>query len=441
MTFTHSVASNNFGCAKWIVSANVYEGTHTTIATALTSASSGDTIFIRPGTYTENLTLKAGVNLASYDCDAFNNVVISGNSTLSTAGTVNISGIRLQTNSAALLTVSGSVASIVNLINCYINCSNNTGITFSSSSASAQIKMYSCEGNLGTTGIAYFSHSSAGGMGIYNCSLDNTGSSTTANTISAGNIEIINSFIKSPLTTSSTATVNGIQNSSFVTNFINTTCLTVGGSGNCTCVESHFNSGTASAISIGSSVTMGLCTVGSTNTNAITGAGTLLNAGISFIDTSSLINTTTQTAKTFGVGNVNGAAIYGFTKTLTSAQVKAIHGTPIQLLPAVTGVTYVVVSYRMSMIYGGTNIFTAGAAQTLALYYGTTVSVATGLTNASIVAAASRVDIGQGTVAASQTLAATRNVALNVYNPIATEITGNAANDNTVTVDGFYYIV
>ena len=69
MTFTHALTTGNYGPAKFIVSANVYEGTHTTIAAALTSASSGDTIFIRPGTYTENLTLKAGVNLCAYECD------------------------------------------------------------------------------------------------------------------------------------------------------------------------------------------------------------------------------------------------------------------------------------------------------------------------------------------------------------------------------------
>src|SRR5690242_8473255 len=112
--------SNTFTTAKWIVSATASDGTHTTIGAALTSASSGDTIFIRPGTYTENLTLKAGVNLTAYTCDALTpNVTISGTCTFTAAGTVSISGIRLQTNSAALLAVTGSAASIVNLDNCY----------------------------------------------------------------------------------------------------------------------------------------------------------------------------------------------------------------------------------------------------------------------------------------------------------------------------------
>ena len=32
------------------------------------------------------------------------------------------------------------------------------------------------------------------------------------------------------------------------------------------------------------------------------------------------------------------------------------------------------------------------------------------------------------------------NLAINAYNPIATEITGNAANDNTITLTFMYYI-
>src|SRR6185503_17737268 len=117
------ISTGTFTTAKWIVSSDITQGTHTTIAAALTSASSGDTIFIRPGTYTENLTLKAGVALCAYVCDAFEpNVIISGTCTFTAAGTVSISGIRLQTNNAALLAVTGSAASIVFLNLCFLNC-------------------------------------------------------------------------------------------------------------------------------------------------------------------------------------------------------------------------------------------------------------------------------------------------------------------------------
>jgi len=292
--------SNTFTTAKWIVSATASDGTHTTIGAALTSSSSGDTIFIRPGTYTENLTLVAGVNLTAFGSDSSLNatgkVIISGTCTLTTAGTVTISGIQLQTNSAALLAVTGSVASVVNLNNCYLNCTNNTGITYSSSSATSIINIYNCEGNLGTTGISYFSHSSAGTLNIYHSNLLNTGASTTANTVSAGLFGMFFTSISSPLSISTSTTTNGINLSQIFTTAINTTCITTSGTGSIACYNSNLASGTASCVSVGTGTTVGLSlvTITSSNTNAITGAGLLNYQGVSFAGTSFKINTTSQ---------------------------------------------------------------------------------------------------------------------------------------------------
>lgn len=304
------LSTNTFTTAKWIVSATSSDGTHTTIATALTSASSGDTIFIRPGTYTENITLKAGVNLTAYDCDSSQNgtgkVIISGTCTLTTAGSVSISGIQLQTNSAALLAVTGSATSIVNLKNCYLNCLNNTGITFSSSDAGAQINIYYCSGNLGTTGIAYFTDSSSGHLSIFYSDFENSGASTTASTKSAGELDIQWSTFKGALTYSSSNTVSSILNSDINTASLNVTCVTTSGTGTLTFHECHISSGSASAISVGSGTTVAcrLCIVNSSNTNAITGAGTL-RYGIQFSGTSSLTNVSTQTGNNFNIGGVS----------------------------------------------------------------------------------------------------------------------------------------
>ena len=128
------------------------QGDFTTIQAAITAASSSQTVFIRPGTYTESLSLKAGVNLSAFGSDSSSNgtgkVIISGNATLSTAGSVTISGIQLQTNSAAFLTVSGTLASIVNLNNCYLNSLNATGISYSSSSDSSCSNIPKTIGNI-----------------------------------------------------------------------------------------------------------------------------------------------------------------------------------------------------------------------------------------------------------------------------------------------------
>lgn len=92
------------------------------------------------------------------------------------------------------------------------------------------------------------------------------------------------------------------------------------------------------------------------------------------------------------------------------------------------------------MNYGGSNVFTAGASQTINLYYGTSTSILVALTNANIVASATQFG-NAGFTAFNGANSTVDNVALNFYNPIATEITGNAANNNTITYRVVYAIV
>lgn len=289
---------NKFGVARWIVDPTAGLGTHTTITSALASASSGQTIALRPATYTENFTWPAGINIVAYTADAFTpNVTIVGNITCTDAGSRSISGVRLQTNAAALLTVSGSAATVVNLNNCYLNCTNNTGITFSSSSGSAQININNCKGDLGTTGIGLFSDSSAGSLVILNSDFSNSGNSDTASTVSSGALYIRFSTIAFPITTSGTAA----QIQAYSCNFImptNVTSLTHGTtSSDNIAVKCAFSGGTSSAISVSvnASLLLSECEVSSSNAAAIAGAGTVVYGILSFTGSGNAITTTTQT--------------------------------------------------------------------------------------------------------------------------------------------------
>lgn len=317
MTFTRALSTNNYGPAKFIVDGTTTaNGTHSTIAAALTSASSGDTIFIRPGTYTENLTLKAGVNLTAYGCDSSLNatgkVIISGTCTFTAAGSVSLSGIQLQTNSAALLAVTGSAASIVNLENCYLNISNNDGITFSSSDAGARINMYRCNGNIGTTGIKFCAMSSAGVFNKYYTHITNSGASTTAATASAGTCIWEYSKFEFPFTTSGTNLV-AFNMCGINTLATNTLALTIGGSGSTNRLgQSVVVSGSASAVTVSTNLAVQDCDINSSNTNAITGAGAIVYSGVVFSSTSSTINTTTQTGSGTLQGSKNTAPSAGF---------------------------------------------------------------------------------------------------------------------------------
>jgi|SRR5215831_2880235 len=318
---TIQIGTNLFEPSRWIVNPTSGSGTQTTIASALTAASSGDTIFIMPGTYTENLTLKAGVDLVAWIPNGYSgNVIINGNCTFSTAGTVTISGIRLQTNSGNCVTVSGSVASILNLQDCYINCSNNTGISYSSSSASSGVFIFNSRGDIGTTGIALFSSSGVGQIKFINCSFTNTGSSSTASTASAGTINAAYSGFPFPITTSSTAAI-ALHYCIVDGSGTNTIALTHGGSGASEVNFSYFGGGTASSISVGATLTIVGCEVNSSNANPITGAGTINYTPVNFSSTGQGINTTTRTPLNYGTWTptLTGASVAG-TTTYTTQQ-------------------------------------------------------------------------------------------------------------------------
>jgi len=129
------------------------------------------------------------------------------------------------------------------------------------------------------------------------------------------------------------------------------------------------------------------------------------------------------------------------TGSLTNAQIKALHGTPIQVLATPgSGKVICIQQIQAKMVYGGNNVFVAGAAQTINFYYGTSTSIGIALTNANIVAAATQFGTASP-VAVTGANTVFDNIAVNLFNPIATEITGNAAGDNTITWRIVYCVV
>lgn len=300
MTFTRALSTNNYGSAKFIVDGTtVANGTHSTISTALTSASAGDTILVRPGSYTENLTLKAGVNICAYVCDAYTpNVTIIGKLSCSYSGTASISGIRLTTNSDNIISLTGANATILNVVQCYLNCSNNTGISSTGSNASSLISVINSKGDIGTTGIALFSVSN-GGIDFNGCEFSNTGASTTASTVSSAAVlssEYTRFF--SPITTSNTS-VLGLTSSTINTLAQNVTSLTVNGTGGSSAYFVRLAAGTASAVSIGAGANLisNALQLSSSNAALTAGAGTLTYNVILSDTTNGTLSTTTLTPK------------------------------------------------------------------------------------------------------------------------------------------------
>lgn len=296
-------------------------GDFTTITTAMAAASSGQTLILRPGTYTENFTITPGVNVTAFNCDATTpNVIVNGTITMTGAGSCSISGVQLKTNSAYSLAVTGSANSIIWLNNCYIYVLNNTAINYSSSGASSGIKLFNCVGEIGTTGITYFTATGSGSIIINNCELVNDGGSTTASTTSSCSVYIYNSNVNIPLSSTSTGNFQ-IYNAQIFNGANNATSLTTAGTATSYAWNSILTSGTASAISIGTGTTLSASqlTISSSNTNAITGAGTLTYQGLCFTGSSKTINTTTQSQ----AGTLFGSTTTAPTAGMIGEQIRA----------------------------------------------------------------------------------------------------------------------
>ena len=385
--FTHSLATNNYGPEKFIVSASAAEGTHTTIASALTAASSGDTIFVRPGTYTENLTLKAGVNIVANQVDGNTpNVTIVGTCTLTTAGTVSISGIRLQTNGSFALAITGSAASFVELYNCYLNFTNNTGITFTSSSSSSGLLVWNCILDLTTTGIAYMSQSAAGHASFVFSSLGNSGSSTTQTTASAGAMDFAHCTVQGALSYTGTSGAN-IEYCDIDMGSKNITALTLNIAGAINCDFCKFTTGTATPIVVtGGQLSLRNAELDSTNATNISGAGSLNYSNLTFANPNHAM-TVTSPFKYFTTNNgwaqiavktAASSATLDFTEMLSfgtfrnyvlvyDAVVPATNGATLQLRYSTNaGVSYVTTGYNTGWIQApnpGTG-YTTGATST-----------------------------------------------------------------------------
>lgn len=229
-----------------------------TVQAAINKATAGTTVYICPGTYNENLTLKAGVNLTS---PIKFGVYIVGNHTAS-SGTIVIDNITLNSTAGVTLTVDGTALINLQLISAAIYSSTGDAIQWLNTYATSKLYIEDCSVSVATSGAtarAFYSASTSNGSIIAN--------RTTFKLDSAANICLsLNGGIS--FTHTSDQVYGQIiisDTASYVGQLVALTSL------NAACLTTN---------SSGTSVLFA-CTL-STNVTAITGAGVFLFSALSY---------------------------------------------------------------------------------------------------------------------------------------------------------------
>jgi hypothetical protein len=120
-----------------------------TIQKAIDTATSGTTIFPFPGTYTENLTLKAGVNITS---PVKFGVYIIGNHIANFTGTIIFDNVVLSSSTGNTLSFSGTGAQNLQFLGSSVNSTSGDAINWTNTNTSSKIYFEDGTCNVSTSG-------------------------------------------------------------------------------------------------------------------------------------------------------------------------------------------------------------------------------------------------------------------------------------------------
>jgi hypothetical protein len=290
-------------CALFIVDADADYGTHTTIQSAITAASliaGPHVVFIRPGTYTEDLVMQNNVNLSAFTSDQNSpTVTIKGKITLAAGAACSIQSMTLMDNGSNVIELTGD-GKMITLIDSVVYSSSADTVVINGASS---IILERCTTFLQALGICHFTATgtvaSLAGIFLDNSILYNVQASTKQSVLTYVSFTSTYSIFHGAIRTENVCAF-GAFNTSFETGIgLSITTYT----GNCTGVsitniqECSFGSGTATAIVLGAgNITLLIqCIVSSSATNAISGPGELRYSLLDFTGLSSTISVGIET--------------------------------------------------------------------------------------------------------------------------------------------------
>ena len=256
-------------------------GDYVTIQEALTAADASGLdamIYVRPGTYTENLTLYDGQTIAANGLDT----VITGVHTPPAAGTLSFQNISL-TSATDILTSAVAGTTAIRFYNCLLNCTN--GFVVDCANWTGGIIFEQCTTASTADGIVNIG---AAAVMIRDSIL---GAGATAGVVTGGSLTIYNSNIVNPLSPAGACAVvidqGSILNGTYTTAGTVTTAIN----------NATLSTGANAAISHGSAGVFSITesTINSANATPIGGAGAgIMSLGhVSFTQNSAIAGTLT----------------------------------------------------------------------------------------------------------------------------------------------------
>jgi hypothetical protein len=265
---------------KYVVDADG-TGDFTTVQAALDAANAlapDAVIYVRPGTYTENLTLYDGMTVVADGYDS----IITGVHTPPAAGTFEFRNISL-TSATDIMTSAVAGTAEIAFEGCLLNCTN--GYIFDCANWTGPLFITLCGTASTADGIARI------GAAAVTIGDSQVGAGATALAITGGSLTIYDSVITNPITTAGACAF--VANRGAVFNGL----ITTGGTATTALTNCTLDNGATAVISHGSAGVFSLneCTINSSNATPIggAGAGTLTLGNVDFVQNSAIAGTVT----------------------------------------------------------------------------------------------------------------------------------------------------
>ncbi len=273
-------------------------GDFTTLAAAVAAATEGQSIFITPGTYAENITINKSLNFFSYtnsfSVSNFGNAQLRGVFNVTAGVSLYFEGMNFFSDSNYQFICNSGGQSIISIQNCLVYATGHKFFNF-----------------LDTTIVDLFNSSvlCGGAASLYdfnaNATLNakdtffyfNSESGNTINNNAAGSVMLQNCYSEEAFQSSGTGSLSVLGGSIFNMEacFPDQTALIFGGSGTNKMIDCWITAGIATAVVVNSTATLLTSTITSSNAAAISGSSTVTIGDITFNGTSSNITCSINT--------------------------------------------------------------------------------------------------------------------------------------------------